>query len=288
MLRRMIALEPLLDSIFALVAEVGAFQISEWRKRPAGWADEKAAKDLVSFVDVESELRLASPLLGLLPGSAFYGEEGEKNRAEFTWVVDPIDGTTNYVSGLDIFAISVALYEGDRPILGLVYRPVTGECYWALRGGGAWEARLEAPRESAAAPRPTGTRRLPPVAHMALRRSLVGTGTPYRSPDSGPAFYGAAAAVSIAALDLRRLGSAALDLCCVASGRLQAFWEIDLKPYDVGAGLLLLEETGCPVSTIAGMAYNPFTSSSMVTGAPGSAQELRALIAPHYRNLGRD
>jgi myo-inositol-1(or 4)-monophosphatase len=272
----MIDYTSLLSDIRAAAAEAGAFQLSEWRKRPAGWADEKAAKDLVSFVDVESERRLADRLMRMLPGSAFYGEEGEKNRAELTWVVDPLDGTTNYVSGLDWFCVSVALFEGDRPVRGLVHSPPAGEWLWATRGGGAWEEGREGP-----------ARRLPPVAAMSLRRSLVCTGTPYRSPDTATAFYGAAAAVSAAALDIRRLGSAALDLCSVAAGRLQAFWEVDLKPYDVGAALLLLEETGCPFSTISGAAYDPFESASIVTGAPGAAEELRALVGPFYEGSGR-
>jgi myo-inositol-1(or 4)-monophosphatase len=274
----------LLEAIEPAVEEVGRFQLSEWRKRPAGWAEEKAAKDLVSFVDVESERRLSAALKAALPGSSFYGEEGEKSRGELTWVVDPVDGTTNYVCGLDWFCISVALFErgsgggeGDSaaPVAALVHRPAAGEWYWALRGGGAWEGPLN------------GTaRRLEKVARMSLRKSLVCTGTPYRSPDTVEAFYGAAAAVTAAALDLRRLGSAALDLCQVAAGRLQAFWEVDLKPYDVGAALLLLEETGCPVSTIAGTPYDPFASSSIVTGAPGAAEELRELVAPFYAALG--
>jgi myo-inositol-1(or 4)-monophosphatase len=271
----------LLETIRPAVEEVGRFQLSEWRKRPAGWAEEKAAKDLVSFVDVESERRLSGELKAALPGSSFYGEEGERSRGELTWVVDPVDGTTNYVSGLDWFCISVALFECGpqetaKPILALVHRPAAGEWYWALRGGGAWEGS-----------RSVAARRLEPVPPMRLRKSLVCTGTPYRSPDTVEAFYGAAAAVTAAALDLRRLGSAALDLCSVAAGRLQAFWEVDLKPYDVGAALLLLEETGCPISTIAGAPYDPFASSSIVTGAPGAAEELRELVAPFYAALGR-
>ncbi len=272
----MIEATRLLDDVRSIVAEVGLFQLSEWRKRPAGWADEKAAKDLVSFVDVESERLLASAFAALLPGSAFYGEEGEKSRGELTWVVDPLDGTTNYVAGLDLFCVSVALFEGDRPALAIIHRPAAAEWFWALRGGGAFEQR---PGEAA--------RRLPPVAPMSLRRSLVGTGTPYRSPDTAAAFYAAAAAVTEAALDIRRLGSAAFDLCQVAAGRLQAFWEVDLQPYDVGAALLLLEETGCPFSTIGGKAYDPFASGSIVTGAPGAAWELRALLAPFYAAAGR-
>ena len=266
----------ILGDVRAIVAEVGDFQLSEWRKRPAGWADEKAAKDLVSFVDVESERLLAKAFAALLPGSAFYGEEGERSRGELTWVVDPLDGTTNYVAGLDLFCVSVALFERDRPVLAIVLRPAAAEWFWALRGGGAFEQR---PGEAG--------RRLSPVAPMSLRRSLVGTGTPYRSPDTAKAFYSAAAAVTEAALDIRRLGSAAYDLCQVAAGRLQAFWEVDLQPYDVGAALLLLEETGCPFSTIGGEDYDPFTSSSIVTGAPGAAEELRALVAPYYAAAGR-
>lgn len=268
----------LLPEIRGLMSEVGAFQLSEWRKRKAGWAEEKAAKDLVSFVDLESEKRLSAGLKALLPGSAFYGEEGEKNLGELTWVVDPVDGTTNYVSGLDWFCISVALFEEPaggrpRPVLGLVHRPSALEWYWAVRGEGAWE-------ESGG-----GVRRLEPVDAIELRRGLVCTGTPYRSPDTVDAFYATARAVTAAALDLRRLGSAALELCQVAAGRLQAFWEVDLKPYDVGAAILLLEETRCPISTIDGSAYDAFASRSIVTGAPGAAEELRRIVARHYGEI---
>jgi myo-inositol-1(or 4)-monophosphatase len=275
----MLDVKSLLESIKPEVAEVGRFQLSEWRKRPAGWAERKSAKDLVSFVDLQSEALLSSALKAALPGSSFYGEEGEKSRGELTWVVDPVDGTTNYVCGLDLFCISVALFDRDAegrsaPLLGLVHRPATGEWLWAIRGGGAWEAGAGG-----------DGRRLERARPMRLGDALVCTGTPYRSPDTAGAFYAAAAEVTAAALDLRRLGSAALDLCWVAAGRIQAFWEADLKPYDVGAALLLLEETGCPVSTIGGGRYDPFSSSSIVTGSPGAAEELRAILAPHYAGL---
>jgi myo-inositol-1(or 4)-monophosphatase len=285
----MIEKERLLEAMRAAADEAGRFQLSEWRRRPpglsadgSGWAEEKAAKDLVSFVDRESERIVSAALKSALPGSAFYGEEGERSRGELTWVVDPVDGTTNYLCGLDWFCVSIALYEAvpggaDRPLLALVHRPAAGERFWAVRGGGAWEEGPSSP-----------ARRLSRAAPVPLRRSLVCTGTPYRSPDTVEAFYSAAAEVTAAALDLRRLGSAALDLCSVAAGRLQAFWEVDLKPYDVGAALLLLEETGCPACTLCGAVYDPFRSRSIVTGAPGAAEELRALLAPHYAAVGLD
>jgi len=301
----MLDIPGLLGAARPAVAEVGRYQLDNWRRRPAGWAEEKAAKDLVSYVDRESEARLSAALKSALPGSSFYGEEGERSRGRLTWVVDPLDGTTNYVCGLDWFSISVALYEevgdgdggaggrggqGDsgadgpgtmppggrrsRPILGLVHRPATGDWLWATRGGGAWE---ETPG--------TGARRLASARPMDLRHSLVGTGTPFRSPDTAGAFYAAAAEVSGRALDLRRMGSAALELCQVAAGRLQAFWEVDLKAYDVGAALLLLEETGCRVSTVGGAAYDPFSGGSIVAGVPGAFEELRGILAPRYAGL---
>jgi myo-inositol-1(or 4)-monophosphatase len=282
----MIDRDRLLDAMRSAAREAGQLQVSEWRKRPSGflessesWAEEKAAKELVSFVDRESERIVASSLHDALPGSAFFGEEGEKSRGELTWVVDPLDGTTNYICGLDWFCVSIALFEAvpggvDRPIAAAVYRPAAEEWFWAVRNGGAWEER------PGSAPQ-----RLEKTKPTLLRRSLVCTGTPYRSPETVSAFYSAASELTAASLDLRRLGSAALDLCSVAAGRLQAFWEIDLKPYDVGAALLLLEETGCPVSTVAGAVYDPFSSRSLVTGSPGAAEELRTLLARHYSGV---
>ncbi len=286
MLAAMIDRDRLLDAMRSAAREAGQLQVSEWRKRNSGflessesWAEEKAAKELVSFVDRESERIIASSLHDALPGSAFFGEEGEKTRGELTWVVDPLDGTTNYICGLDWFCVSIALFETnpgslDRPVLAVVHRPTSGEWFWAVRGGGAWEERPGSP-----------PRRLEKTKPTLLRRSLVCTGTPYRSPETVPAFYSAASELTAAALDLRRLGSAALDLCSVAAGRFQAFWEIDLKPYDVGAALLLLEETGCPVGTIAGSVYDPFSSRSLVTGSPGAVEELRSILARHYAEV---
>jgi myo-inositol-1(or 4)-monophosphatase len=274
--------------------EVGRFQLGEWRARGPGWGDEKLAKEFVSFVDVESERRLARALRALCPEAGFYGEETEQSIGPgLTWVVDPVDGTTNYLSGLDWFCISVALFrsdspisgdaspEGGRPILGIVHRPATGEWWWSGRGLGAYH-RVGARPDGFDV---SGPDVLSPVGPCPLAQALVCTGTPFRSPDTVGAFMTAAADVLVAARDLRRLGSAALDLCNVASGWLQAFWEVDLQPYDVGAALLLLEETGCEITTIGGARYDPFSSRSLVTGLPGATAELRKLVAARYGEL---
>lgn len=262
------------------MAEVGAFQASEWRKREPGWGEAKSAKDFVSFVDRESERRLASTLSRLVPEAGFYGEETEKRMgAELTWVVDPLDGTTNYLSGLDLFSISVALFEGEEPILGVVHRPATGEWWWALLGGGAFYAKVD----PAAAP--AEGRSLARLGPCPLPGALVGTGTPFRSPDTREAFFKATAGVLTVARDVRRLGSAALDLSFLASGWLQAFWEVDLEPYDIGAGILLLEETGCEFTSFSGSPYGAFRKRSFVAGLPSAAAELRAIVAPAYGSL---
>ncbi len=272
----------ILSGLCKAMEEVGEFQKGHWRAQGPGWGNEKSSKELVSFVDVESERRLAEVLLDLVPGSGFYGEETRKERKDLTWVVDPIDGTTNYLSGLDWFCVSVALYEGEKPLLSAILRPVAGEWFWAARGAGAYHRLGERPRDF---PGPASPLALPRAQACPLQAALVDTGTPYRSPDTREAFYKAMDEVLTASRDIRRLGSAALDLALVAGGWIQAFWEVDLQPYDVGAALLLLEETGCEVSTIDGKPYSPFSSRSLVTGLPGAMAELRAIVARHYAGL---
>ncbi len=280
--------ESLLPGIQKAMAEVGSFQISEWRKRDPGWGEAKSAKDFVSFVDRDSEARLADALRKILPEAGFYGEETIKERGpELTWVVDPLDGTTNYLSGLDQFSVSVALFKGDEPVLGCVYKPAGGEWWWAWAGGGAYYGKTAAPDPCGHAAFPAGGQgtRLEIQRSSSLSNALVGTGTPFRSPDTRPAFFAASGQVLIVARDIRRLGSAALDLAFLASGWLQAFWEVDLEPYDVGAGILLLKETGCVFTSFSGEVYNPFKKRSLAAGRPGAAEELRRIIAPCYGTI---
>jgi myo-inositol-1(or 4)-monophosphatase len=269
----------LLPELHAIMAEVGAFQLSEWRRHEPGWGEAKSAKDFVSFVDRESERMLAAVLKRSLPEAGFYGEETEKRMgATLTWVVDPLDGTTNYLSGLDLFSISVALFEAGEPVLGIVHRPAASEWWWATEGGGAFYAKSSS-ADILVDGRAT---RLPLASPCPLALSLVGTGTPFRSPDTKEAFFQATSGVLTVARDVRRLGSAALDLAFLASGWLQAFWEVDLEPYDIGASLLLLKETGCECSSFSGAPYKAFQNRSFVAGLPGAASELRAIVAPAY------
>lgn len=260
----------LLQAMVSAARAAGTFQMSEFRRREPGWGDTKAAHDFVSFVDVESERRIKAILDQVLPGAAFYGEETEKQRGpEYTWIVDPLDGTTNYLSGLDHFSVSIALWKQDQPLLAVVYKPSTDELFTAEAGQGAW-------RNGAA---------LSLAKPMDCSGALIATGTPYRSPDTIPAFYRAMDQVLSTFRDVRRCGSAALDLCYVAAGFFQGFWEVDLQPYDVAAALLLLKETGNQYSNFQGSPYDPFVHRGLVSGRPGVYEALYTQIQTAYGKL---
>lgn len=257
----------LLDAVVKLVETVGRFQMSHFRTLPAGGGTEKQARETVSEVDVHSEELLLEGLSDLLPDAGFYGEEsGTQGNAAFRWVVDPLDGTSNYLSGLEQFSISVALEKDGRTELGVVFRPASGECYAALRGAGVRRNHVSCP----------------PVPAGDMSRALIGTGFPFRSPDLARCFFPCAEEVLYASRGIRRFGSAALDLSYVAAGFLQGFWESDLQPYDVAAALLFLEESGCTVTNLQGQPYSPYQDRLMICGFPLVHESLLEIVAKHY------
>ncbi len=265
----------LLSALIPRVEAVGRYQLGHFRTRGPGGGSEKSAGNLVSEIDVESENRLKEDLLGLLPAAGFHGEETARTRGEYTWVVDPLDGTTNYLSGVDVWAVSVALMRENEILLGLVHKPYTGENFFALRGEGAHHQ----------GPGGSPPRRLAEARPFPLRDALVGTGFPYRSPDTADAFFAAAREILYLGRGIRRIGAAALDLTYVAAGYLQGFWEVDLQAYDVAAALLFLRETGCAATDFSGNPYDPFHSRGLVTGPPGAAEELLRIVRRHYAGI---
>lgn len=266
----------MIDAMVKAAGEAAAFQLREFRSRGPGWGDAKAARDFVSFVDVESEKIIRAVLDEALPGAAFYGEETEKTVGPGeTWIVDPLDGTTNYLSGFDHWSISIALRAPSPgepcPIAaGVVLKPATGELFAAERGNGAFRDGVRLPRAA----------RLDPAG------ALVATGTPYRSPETTEAFFGTVRRVMASCRDLRRTGSAALDLSYLAAGFFQGFWEVDLQPYDVAAGLLFLSETGHEYRNFSGGAYDPFRDRGFVSGRPGVMEPLLEAVKAEYAAAG--
>jgi myo-inositol-1(or 4)-monophosphatase len=224
------------------------------------------ASDLVTVVDRMSERWLIEQIARDRPGDALLGEEGgpREGTTGVRWLLDPIDGTVNFVLGLPQYAISVAAQLDGRVVAGAVCNPVSGELFHARQGGGAWlgEQALSGPRE------------------VELSRAVIGTGFGYdRELRRRQAAVAAALLPRIA--DLRRLGSAALDLCALAAGRLDGYFEAGLNPWDYGAGALIATEAGCVVSGLHGDAV----SSRITVGAGVAlAPELVAVL----EELGAD
>lgn len=224
--------------------------------------------DVVTAMDTAAEALLAEVLLSERPGDGLLGEEGglRPGTSGLTWVVDPIDGTVNYLYGLPAYAVSVAAVVGEpeprawEVLAGCVHNPATGETWTATKGGGAHldGERLHGPAA-------------PPLA-----QALLGTGFGYtvaRRRRQGQVL----AALVTQVRDVRRGGSAALDLCAVASGRLDAYYERGLRPWDLAAGGLVAAESGASVTGLAGLDAD---EAMVVAAHPRLARELsQALTA---------
>lgn len=198
--------------------------------------EHKGEIDLVTEYDRRSEEFILARLRAAWPGCRVLAEESgwSSEGGDCVWMVDPLDGTTNFAHGVPIFAVSIALVEGGRARLGVVYDPMRGECFRAERGKGAF----------------LGERRLRVTNVSDLRQALLVTGFPYdawTNAQNNLEYYGRFA---LRSQGVRRLGSAALDLAYVAAGRLDGYWELRLAPWDVAAGGLLAEEAGAKVTAL--------------------------------------
>jgi myo-inositol-1(or 4)-monophosphatase len=199
----------------------------------------KGAGDFVSEADHQAERILRRELEKARPAYGFLMEESGASPSadgEHRWIVDPLDGTTNFLHGIPHFAISIGLERAGDMVAGVVYDPCRDELFWAEKGVGAFlnDRRL----------RVSGRNRLPDA--------VVGTGTPFIDHGDHPLFAAEMTAVTKEVAGIRRLGAAALDLAYVAAGRFDAFWERGLDPWDIAAGIVLVREAGGYVSEIEG------------------------------------
>jgi myo-inositol-1(or 4)-monophosphatase len=202
----------------------------------------KGPANLVTEMDRQAERMLRMFLHSAFPNYGFLGEEhgGGCEPAQPCWHVDPLDGTTNYAHGYPFYAVSIALERDGRTVIGAVYNPMLDELFAAALGEGATlnDARITV------------------SATEDLSESLVASGFPYdvwhNSADNGREWY----ALLKRALSMRSDGSAALDLCHVAAGRLDAFWELDLDPWDMAAGALIVQEAGGTVTHVSGAPFD--------------------------------
>lgn len=225
----------------------------------------KGANDFVSEVDVLAEREIVQTLRRAYPEHGILGEEsGSHGKGDYLWVIDPLDGTTNYLHGFPHFAVSIALLHRGVPEVAVIYDPIRQELFTATRGGGA---TLEGRRIRTGGPR-------------SVDDALIGTGFPFRHPEHQAAYLGMFSDVMGHARDIRRAGSAALDLAYTACGRLDGFWEIGLNQWDIAAGALLVQEAGGVVSDFKGEAGH-LNSGNVVAGNLKLHADLLARIRPH-------
>lgn len=259
-----------LDELLAFARDVargaGALQLAGLSTQPQ--IDFKGRRELVTPVDHACEAYVIGRIQASYPEHGFFAEEGHSAPGSWRWIVDPIDGTTNFSQRLPAFCVSLALEDPDGVALGVVHAPYLGETFFGRRGGGAWFQRGEQP------PRPARV-----SATAAVADAVLATGFAYVRNESPNHNLDNWRAVSMEARGLRRMGSAAIDLAYVADGRFDGFWEMHLKPYDVAAGALLIQEAGGRVTDMFG--GDDWLEGQSIVATNGPVHEpLRALLAP--------
>ncbi|NIP17872.1 MAG: inositol monophosphatase [Xanthomonadales bacterium] len=259
------------------VAVKAARQAGELMRRQLQQVDSipvtrKARHDYVSDVDRACEAEIVREISRFYPDHAFLGEEGgRRGEGEIVWVVDPLDGTSNYLHGIPHFAVSIAQQVNGRTEHAVVFDPVRDEMYTASRGGGAF----------------LNQQRIRVSARPGLEGAILATAFPFRYRQHMKTYMHIFNRLWDQVEDVRRAGTASLDLAYVAAGRVDGFFEIGLKPWDVAAGTLLVREAGGVVTDFAG--NDRVEESDSVMAAPFKVMtQMRRIIEPRWTARSRD
>ncbi len=226
--------------------------------------------DIVTEADLASERFILSELHAAFPHYGIISEETNQrfSDAEWVWIVDPLDGTTNFSHGLPIYGVNIALAHNGCPILGVTFEPVNNRTYWAVRGQGAW--RREANTET----------RLHVSGINELRAAVLATGFQYARTDAGRVRYTEFAILDSLSQSVRRLGAASMTMAWVASGNLEAYWESGLKPWDFAPGWVMVEEAGGLLTQYDGEPANLASTTLIISnGQPAIREAIERTIA---------
>lgn len=227
--------------------------------------NEKSKNDFVSEVDLKAEQAIINTIHKAYPDHSIMAEESGHvdNDSEFTWIIDPLDGTKNFLHGFPFYAVSIAVKHKNRIEHGVIYNPINLDLFTASRGQGARlnDQRIRVSKENR------------------FEKTLIGTGFPCQNRDKNTNYLNTFTSISSQCSGIRRTGSAALDLAFVAAGKLDGFWEFGLKPWDLAAGSLLIKEAGGLVSNDQGN-EDILNSGNVVAGNPKTLKALLQLIKP--------
>jgi myo-inositol-1(or 4)-monophosphatase len=258
------AVQPLLNIAVRAARRAGEIIVRSLNRADTLTITAKGRNDFVTEVDQTAEREIIASIRKSYPDHAFLAEEGgASGNGDIVWIIDPLDGTTNFLHGNPTFAVSIACQIRGRLEHGVVYDPMRQELFTASRGGGAH----------------VDNRRLRVTAHRTLEGALIGTGFPYRENTRYlDEYLNMMKAVIMNTAGIRRPGAASLDLAYVAAGRLDAFWEIGLSPWDTAAGTLLIQEAGGRIGTLSGGEYTQ--GGNVLCGTTKVYEAMVELLAP--------
>ncbi|MEO9965339.1 MAG: inositol monophosphatase family protein [Reichenbachiella sp.] len=259
-------LKNITQKVVSLSLECGAFIKKESETFNYQDVEIKGKNDLVSYVDKEAEMMIVKRLKEILPEAGFITEEGTEKESEATykWIIDPLDGTTNFIHGLPIYSTSIALAKGTEILSGVVYDIGRSDCFHAYKGGGAFcnDTSIH-------------------VSNLpTLGNSLLATGFPYYDFDRMSEYQAILMELMKNAHGLRRLGSAAIDLVYVGLGRYEGYFEYNLNPWDIAAGALIVLEAGGVVTDFSG--GDDYLFGREILAANMIHEEMLAIIKKHW------
>ncbi len=231
-------LEDITRKVSAIAIETGAFIRAERKKFTYDAVEFKGDSDLVSYVDKESEKRIIDGLEKILPGAGFITEEEttEQGQKEFTWIIDPLDGTTNFVHGIPNYCVSIGLMHEGNIVAGVVYEVANDECFYAWKEGGAY----------------LNNERIHISQAKKFSDTVMATGFPYYEFERLDEYLKILHQLMESTQGLRRMGSAAADMAYVACGRYGGYFEYNLNSYDIAGGVILVQEAGGTVTDFRG------------------------------------
>ncbi|PSR55249.1 inositol monophosphatase [Adhaeribacter arboris] len=262
-------LSELCQKVIAITKSTGAFIRTEAQSFDRNRIEHKGLNDLVSYVDKQAEEQLVKGLQQLLPEAGFITEEGTvtEKATEYNWIIDPLDGTTNFIHGLPLFSISIALMQHTEIVLGVVYEINRDECFYATKGNGAFCNDRPI--------RVSGTEK--------LADALIVTGYPYTDFGKTDIYLQILKSYMQKSHGVRRLGSAAVDLAYVANGIFEGFFEFNLNSYDVAAGVILVKEAGGYVSMFTDNNGNPVFDREIVASNGQVHAEMLQVIGEYWQ-----
>jgi len=264
-------MNPMLNIAIRAARKAGNVIAKSYERRDDLQTVTKGTNDFVTNVDKAAETAIIETIRASYPDHTIITEESgalEGKDKDIQWVIDPLDGTTNFIKGFPHFSVSIAIRVKGRTEVGVVYDPITNELFTGVRGEGA---KLNDVRLRVAEKRD-------------LQGTILATGFPFKQTKLMPTQFAMMASLAESAADFRRTGSAALDLCYVAAGRVDAYFEMGVKAWDIAAGELIAREAGALACDFVG-GHNYLKEGNIVVAAPRVVKEILSKIQPHFNQI---